>query len=471
MKTQKLLKGALLAASTVLLAGCAVGPDYKKPAPTPTASPADFKEIQGWKAADPAPPAQRGAWWSIYNDATLNQLESQVALNNQNIATAAANYRAAKTLITQAQAGLFPNLGASFAASRSQSPGLNGRSAAGNNFSPSLDANWTVDLWGAIRRQTAEARQNAEVSKDDLAYAALSAQATLAADYMQLRSADALAALLQETVTADARALTITRNQYASGIVTRADVLSAQTTVDSARAQLAAVASSRAIYEHAIAVLMGQAPAALSVGATVLATQVPVVPAGVPSALLERRPDIAAAEHTMHAKNEAVGVAVAALYPTITLTASGGFTGNALNNLFNVANRIWSLGGTSALTIFDAGAQTAAVHEARANYDAAVATYRQTVLSAFQGVEDQLATLHALQNESALDDATVAAARQAMSVYLNQYRAGTVAYTSVITAQNALLSAQQAQLSTQTNRLLASVSLVENLGGGWEEVK
>ncbi len=464
-----------------VLAGCAVGPNYKRPAPTPTPAPLGFKEIKDWKPADPATLPDQGRWWELYNDPTLNQLESQVRINNQNVAEAAANYRASEALVTEARAGLFPVLNATFDASRGQqgSAGLTGTNnssfATGqtgprNQFSPELSASWTADIWGEVRREIAEAKQNAAVSQEDLAYATLSAQATLASDYFQLRSTDSLRTLLTETVDGDARALTITKNEYNAGTVTSADVVTAQAQLEAAQAQLAGVAGSRAIYEHAIAVQLGAAPAALTLAAAPLTKDVPVVPAGLPSELLERRPDIAAAESGMHSKSEAIGVAEAALYPTITLTASGGFSGNALNNLFSVANRVWSLGAAADLNIFDGGAQTAAITDARANYDNAVATYRETVLTAFQGVEDELATLNAAQNEAVLNDAAVQAAQKAVDVMLNQYKAGTVAYTSVITEQNLLLADQQSQLTNQTNRLLASVTLIEDIGGGWKKI-
>jgi len=457
----------------LLLAGCSVGPHYKTPAPAPNPVPADFKEIEGWKPADPVA-LPGGAWWEIYNDPILNALERTISISNQTVAEDAANYRSAEALVTEAQAGLFPTLSGSFAGSRAQNGGgqsssvYGGSRGADTTLTPELSASWTLDIWGSIRHQIEEAKQTAQVDKADLAYATLSAQATLASDYFQLRSADALQDLLARTVEADQRSLTITQNQYNAGTVTRADYVTAQAQVDSAQAELAGVASSRATYEHAIAVLTGNAPAAVTIARAALPNDVPVPPAGIPSELLERRPDIAAAEHEMRAQNEAIGVAVAALYPTISLTATGGFTGNALNNLFNVANRFWSLGASGSYTIFDSFAQTAAVRAAQANYDASVASYRETVLTAFQGVEDQLAALHAYQNESGLSDEAVAAAQKAVDVTLNQYRAGTVAYTSVVTEQNSLLSDQQSQLTVQTNRLLASVTLFEDLGGGWQ---
>ena len=466
--------GALLLPT---LAACSVGPHYHRPAPTPNPSPADFKELQGWKPADGVA-LPSGNWWEIYNDPTLNALEAKVAISNQTIAEDAANYRYAEALVTEARANLFPILSGSFAASRSQSAtGSGGNfSGSGGSFSsgptttltPEVSASWTADIWGQIRHQVEEAKQTAAEDKANLAYATLSAQATLASDYFELRSSDSLRDIYRQTADADQRAYEIARSQYNAGTVTSADMVTAQAQVDAARAALAGVESARAMYEHAIAVLSGDAPAAVTIPPAPLTAAVPVVPAGVPSELLERRPDIAAAEHVMHAQNEAIGVAVAALYPTITLSADGGFSGNALNNLFNVAHRFWSLGANGAVNIFDGGAQTAAIQAARANYDGAVADYRETVLTAFQGVEDQLAALHALQNQIVFDDSAVRDAQKALEVTLNQYKAGTVNYTSVVTEEDTLLSAQQSQLTTQTDRLVASVTLVEDLGGGWQ---
>jgi len=461
----------------LMLAGCSVGPHYRLPAPTPNPGPDAFKELKGWKAADSVA-LPSGSWWEIYNDPGLDALEQKVAISNQTVAEDEANYRYAQALVTEARANLFPILSGSFDASRSQSARIGGGAGFGGagvsngpttTLTPELSASWTLDIWGQIRHEVEEAKQNAQADKADLAYATLVAQATLATDYFELRSSDSLRDIYRQTVAADQASYNITRNQYNAGIVTSADMVTAQAQLDAARASLAGVEQVRAMYEHAIAVLTGDVPAAVTIPPASLAATVPVVPAGVPSELLERRPDIAAAEHAMHAENEAIGVAVAALYPTLTLSADGGFTGNALNNLFNVANRFWSLGANSSVTIFDSGAQGAAVDAARAQYDGAVATYRETVLTAFQGVEDQLAALHALQNEIALDDQAVRDAQRAVTVTLNQYKAGTVAYTSVVTEQDTLLGDQQAQLSTQTSQLEASVTLVEDLGGGWEK--
>lgn len=471
--TKKMPKKLVLL-TALLTSACMVGPNYQRPAPTPHAEPAAYKELKGWKPVDEAVLPDNGDWWQVFNDPLLDRLESQVKLSNQTIAEDEANYRASQQLVAEAQAGELPTLSASFDASRSAAgSGSTGSdystSGTRNTFAPGLSASWTADIWGEIRREIAETQQNAEVSKTTLAYATLSEQATLATDYFELRYEDALRDLLQKTVTAYNKALQITQNQYNAGTTSSADVVTAEAQLDSAEAQLTGVASTRATYEHAIAVLIGQAPAELDVPAGKLAQEVPVVPAGVPSDVLERRPDVQAAEHAVHAENEAIGVAWGAMLPTITLSASGGFSGNTLGNLFSVANRVWSLGADANMNLFEGGEQIAAVRYAHAEYDSAVAAYRLAVLTAMQGVEDQLATLHTLQMEETQNQATDVAAQHAVDVMLNEYQAGTVAYTSVVTEQTALLSDQQTLLSTQANRLVAAVTLIEDIGGGWKK--
>jgi NodT family efflux transporter outer membrane factor (OMF) lipoprotein len=322
-------------------------------------------------------------------------------------------------------------------------------------------------VWGRIRRQVESQSAAAQVSAADLANAQLSAQGSLATDYFELRSADSLAQLLRDTLVAYNHALRITQNQYDAGTASRADVLAAQVQVQSAQALLVAAGVARAQYEHAIAVLTGHPPSDLTIPEAPLATAVPVVPAGVPSALLERRPDIAAAERTMQEENALIGVAIAAYYPDITLSAVFGFAGDPLSKVFTAANRVWSLGASASETLFQGGYQSAAVAAAHAGYDNAVATYRQTVLSAFQQVEDNLSDLRILQQQAQAEDALVVAAQRAVDVMLNEYRAGTVAYTSVVTEQTQLLSAEQTALTVRQNRLVASVALIQALGGGW----
>jgi NodT family efflux transporter outer membrane factor (OMF) lipoprotein len=465
-------------AAALLLSGCMVGPDYQRPdAPVPVV----YKELAGWKQATPLDAINRGAWWTIYNDPELDQLEQQVVISNQNVKAFEAQYRAATALVRETQAQLFPTIVGTSSVTRTRSGGGGGGASSSGavvggggsgftntQYSVEGTASWSPDIWGKIRRQIESNVAAAQVSAADLANATLSAQGTLATTYMNLRYQDALEKLLTDTVAQYQRALDITQNQYRAGTTSSADVVTAQAQLQTTQAQLAGVGVLRGQYEHAIAILTGHPPAELTIPVGTLATSVPVVPTGIPSALLERRPDIAAAERQMQAENALIGVAISAYYPDITLTALLGFVGNPLGQLFNASNRVWSLGASASDTIFDAGARTAAVDIARANYDQFVATYRQTVLTAFQQVEDELVALRVLDLQAAAEDAAVASARRAVEVTFNQYLAGTVAYTSVITEQTLLLGDQQTALSIQQSRMIASVALIQALGGGWQ---
>jgi NodT family efflux transporter outer membrane factor (OMF) lipoprotein len=475
-----LLGGSLL---VLLLAGCMVGPDYKRPdAPVPVT----YKELAGWKQATPLDTINRGDWWSIYNDPELDQLESQVAISNQNVKSFEAAYRAATALVRETEASLFPTAGVNAGVTRSRGGGGGGSSSGGassgggsgsggggggvarTQYTVEGSASWAPDIWGKIRRQIESNVAAAQVSAADLANATLSAQATLAIAYVNLRYEDSLQHLLTETVAEYQRALNIARNQYNAGTASSADVVTAQAQLQTTQAQLIAVGVLRGQYEHAIAMLTGHPPADLTIPVTSLPGPVPVVPTDVPSTLLERRPDIAGAERQMQEENALIGVAISAYYPDVTLSALFGFAGNPLSQLFTVANQVWSLGASASETIFDAGARTAAVDVARATYDQYVADYRQTVLSAFQQVEDELVALRVLEQQATAEDLAVASARHAVAVTMNQYLAGTVAYTSVITEQTLALGDEQTALSIQQNRLVASVTLIEALGGGWQ---
>jgi len=480
------------AAAVVLLvfaAGCMVGPDYQKPdAP---ASPG-FKELNGWKPAQPEDAADKGDWWAIYHDPELDRLEQMVAVSNQTVKEFEAQWRNAVALVGEARAGLFPTVGLTGSATRSGGGGGGGGSARSSSsltsgssssgtsgggggssgrsttiYSVEGSASWDLDVWGRVRRQIESNVAEAQVSAADLANAKLSAQATLATDYFDLRAEDALEQLLRQTTGAYRRALQIVENQYRAGTTASTDVVTARAQLQSAEAQLVGVGVQRQQYEHAIAMLTGHAPAEITIAPAPLASAVPVVPPGLPSALLERRPDIAAAERQMQQENALIGVQVAAFYPDISLSAVGGFIGNPLSQLFTVANRVWSLGATASETLFSGGARTAAVAAARAVYDQYVAVYRQTVLTAFQQVEDALSNLRILEQQAAAEAIAVNSARQAVQATLNGYLAGTVAYTSVITEQTALFADEQAALAIQQSRLVASVALVEALGGGW----
>ena len=475
------------------LSACMVGPDYHKPDPILST---EYKELQGWTIAQPQDATDRGAWWSIYRDPVLDSLERQVEVSNQTVKQFEAQYRNAVALVQGAQANLFPVVGVN--ANVTRRSGFGGSGSTGSNFINSTGiatnttgngvsggggssgaprnqyslegtADWTLDVWGAIRRQVESQVAGAQVSAADLANAKLSAQATLATDYFDLRAEDSLEAILRNTVAAFERSLQIVQNQHAAGTVSAADVVTAQAQLEGARAQLVGVGVQRAQFEHAIAVLTGHPPAELTIPPAPLTLNVPVMPPGLPSTLLQRRPDIAAAERQMQQENELIGVQVAAFYPTISLSTLAGYVGSPLSQLFTTANRIWSLGASANETLFAGGARSSAVAAAQATYDQSVGNYRQVVLTALQQVEDQLSTLRILEQQARAEAIAVAAAQRAVDVTLNQYRAGTVAYTTVITEQTSLLSDQQAQLAVQQNRLVASVALITALGGGWNK--
>jgi NodT family efflux transporter outer membrane factor (OMF) lipoprotein len=456
----------------VFASGCMVGPDYKRPEAPPSAG---FKELAGWKPGQPRDDIDKGAWWSVYNDPELDRLERMVEVSNQTVKQFEAQYRNAVALVGEARAGLFPTVALNGGVTRSGGGGggssgpATGGGGRGDSTLYTVDASvsWTLDVWGRVRRQVESNVAGAQVSAADLANAKLSAQATLATDYFDLRAEDALTRLLRQTVDAYGRALQIAQNQYHAGTQSNIDVVTAQAQLQSAQAQLVGVGVQRQQFEHAIAVLTGHAPSELTIAPAPLTSAVPVVPPGLPSALLERRPDVAAAERNMQQENALIGVQVAAYYPDVSLSALGGFDASMISRLFNVASRVWSLGAAGAETLFSGGARPAAVTAARATYDQSVAAYRQTVLTAFQQVEDALSNLRILEQQAAAEAIAVASADRAVQATLNAYRAGTVAYTSVITEQTLLLSDQQAALSVRQSRLVASVALIEALGGGW----
>jgi NodT family efflux transporter outer membrane factor (OMF) lipoprotein len=462
-------------ATAALVAGCAVGPNYHRPtAPVPQT----FKESQGWKPAEPREAASGTAWWSVYEDATLDGLEKQIDVSNQTLKASEAAWREAVALVSQERAALLPTIGLSASGTRSGGPGSRGNVGAGiaaaptahpvNQFEAGANASWDIDIWGRIRRTIESDVANARASEADLAAARLSAQATLASDYIELRIADEQRQLLDDTVEAYKRSLDITQNQYNVGVVAKADVITAETQLEGAQSQQIAVGVTRALLEHAIAVLIGKPPAEFSIAPAKLGTLVPVVPGGVPSALLERRPDIAGAERRMAAANAQIGVAISAYFPDLTLSGTYGFASNVVPRLLTAPNNLWSFGGAASDTLLDFGARPAQVRQARAAYDAAVANYRQTVLSAFQQVEDQLATLRILEQQVQIQEETVKSANLAVQLTLNQYRAGTVAYTSVVTAQTIALGDRETLLNIRQARLVASVTLIEALGGGWD---
>ncbi len=448
------------------LTACEVGPDYQKPE---AIVPASFKEVAGfipvgWKLGEPNAAVNRGAWWSVYNDPVLDGLESQVAVSNQTIKQQEAAYRQALAVVREARASLYPTATVTPGVTRSS----NGGGKANTNFSLEGSASWTPDVWGRIRRTIESEVAAAQVSAADLAAAQLSLQGTLATDYFALRGQDQLTQLLKDTVGGYQRSLDITRNQYNAGVASQSDVITAQAQLLATQASLINAGVQRAVLEHAIAILIGQPPAALTIPPGTLATDVPVVPASLPSVLLERRPDIAAAERAIQEQNALIGVAVAAYYPDISLSAAFGYAGNPIGSLFHAANQVWSLGASGAEIVFEGGLRPAQVAAARAAYDGAVANYRQVVLTAFQGVEDELSTLRILQDEAKVEVQTVAAARRAVEIAINEYEAGTQSYTTVVTAQTTLLGDQETALTVQQDRLVASAALIQDLGGGWD---
>ena len=446
-----------LFAAVFSLAGCMMGPDYVRPiAPAPPA----FKEAEGWKLAQPQDRVPKGNWWEVFGDATLNELEAQVDISNQNIKAAEAQVRAAQALTQSARSGLFPTISGAGAATRSKTPAgsrvVNG-SGIGNNYNLAVDASWELDLWGRVRRSVESSEANAQATSADLAAARLSAQALLAQDYWTLRVLDAEIALFKTTIAGYERSLQLTRNQYSAGIVGRNDVAQAEAQLNSTKAQALDADVQRAQLEHAIAILIGKAPAEVSVAVVTQQWSFPVIPPGVPSELLERRPDIAAAERSV----------AAAFYPTLSLSAVGGFQSSSFVHLLSLPNQYWSIGAALAQTIFDGGLRKAQSAQAIAAYDATVAEYRQTVLGGFQEVEDNLVALRILEQEAAVQDAAVKAARESETITNNQYKAGTTNYLSVVVVQAAALNNERTSLAILGRRLIASVGLIKALGGGW----
>jgi NodT family efflux transporter outer membrane factor (OMF) lipoprotein len=470
----------LLAICVLMLCGCHVGPNYQRPsAPVPPAFkepiPDSFKE---WKQAHPSDDVIRGKWWEIYNDPALNALEEQVNISNQNVLSAEASYRESLAAIRVARSALFPtvtttpsmsvahgsqNLGSGQIGSVSSSAGA----GTYTDYTLPFSLSWTLDVWGAIRRSITAARATAQASAADLQNAKLSYQTTLAEDYFEMHGLDANADLLTKTVGAYREFLELTQYRYQSGVASDADIAAAKTQLDSTRAALIDVGVSRAQYEHAIAILEGKPPSEYTAPPAPLTATPPPVPIALPSQLLERRPDIAAAERTMAAANEQIGIAKAAYYPTISLGASAGLESSSILRLLNWPSRFWSLGPAAAETLLDFGKRAGTVQEAQHAYDADIANYRQTVLSAFQGVEDNLAALRILEQEYAVNNQSIADAKDTERITLDQYQSGIATYLQVLSAQAALLSTQSNAVSVLTRRMTASVLLVQALGGGW----
>jgi NodT family efflux transporter outer membrane factor (OMF) lipoprotein len=470
MKPNATKLAALLAPA--LLAACSVGPDYVRPS---VETPAAYKETGTWKPAEPSDDVNRGKWWEVFNDPLLNQLQEQVVVSNQTLAKAEAQYRQALALVQSARSGYYPTVsgGASYARARASATTVATPSVAPisrgvvTNYNLPFQANWEADLWGRIRRTVEANVAGAQASAGDLAAARLSAQAALAQSYFQLRALDAQQQLLEDTLAAYAKSLTLVQNQYAAGIVAKADVVQAQVQVKTTQAQAIDVGVQRAQLEHAIALLLGKPPSELSIERGVLQAEVPAAPVGLPSELLERRPDIAAAERRMAQANAQIGVAKAAYFPSLTLSASAGYQSATMMDWLTAPSRYWSFGTAIAETLFDGGLRRAQTEQAIAAYDASVADYRQSVLSAFQQVEDSLATLRILEQEAEVQGEAVTLAEQALALALNQYKAGTVNYLSVVVLQAVALSNQRTAVDILSRRVSASVQLVTAVGGGW----
>lgn len=462
------LNALALLAMSLLASACAVGPSYQQPA-TPEVS--RFKEADGWVPAAPADTLERGPWWELFGDPLLNQLAARVEVSNQNIALAVAAYAQARASVREQRSAIFPTVSLSSGASRSASSGSSGGSGrVGNNYQLGIGGSWEPDVWGRLGRAADAASATAAASAADLAAARLSAQGELAVNYLSLRQTDAQKALLGETLAGYKRALEITQNRYNAGIGAKTDVLQAQTQLASAQADDAGLVRQRAQLEHAIAVLVGEAPGNFTLAplpAQGWKPVVPEVPVGIPSTLLQRRPDIAAAERRVAAANQQIGIARSAYYPNLSLSASYGLGASRVADLFQASSSLWSLGLSAAQTLFDAGATAARVDGAQAAQDQAVARYRQTVLAAFADVEDQLAATRVLLTQQQLRAQASAAADQVEQQVLNRYRSGQVSYSEVISAQTTALSARRSLVQAQADRQTTAVALIQSLGGGW----
>jgi len=464
----RLARAAALAAPLALLGACAVGPDYVRPA---VHAPAAYKEMSGWKPAEPRDHETKGPWWTAFDDSVLDGLQEQVNVSNQNLAVAGAQYRQARALVQVARASFFPLVTADVNTGRSQAArsGTSSTASRGaiNTHSTSLDTTWEPDVWGRVRRLVESNVASAQASAADLEAVRLSIQSDLAQNYFQLRALDTQKQLLEDTVKAFETSLRLTENRYEAGVVARADVVQALAQLKTTQAQALDVGVQRAQLEHAIALLVGRAPSEFSLPPAPLDALPPPVPVGLPSELLERRPDIAAAERRIAAANAQIGVAQSAYFPALSLSASAGFQSTHLATWFNAPARFWSLGATLAQTLFDGGARGGQTAQAIAAYDAEVAAYRQAVLNGFREVEDNLAALRILEAEAGVQAEAVAASRRSVELAINQYKAGTVSYINVVTAQATALGNERTAADLLNRRLVASVLLVRALGGGW----
>jgi NodT family efflux transporter outer membrane factor (OMF) lipoprotein len=476
------LKAAIVPAlTTLLLTGCMVGPKYHVPPATQQAPPAAYKEsptqfqnTDGWQVAQPQDAMLRGKWWEIYNDPELNALEDQLNINNQNIKQFFENFMEARTLVAQARSQLYPTLSTAPAYQRSRSSSNLGTSSTANPGKQSsvgsldLTASWEPDLWGKVRNQIREAQYNAQLSAADLENEKLTEQASLATFFFEIRGQDALQKVLDDTVAADKKSLELTRAGYETGVADRISVVEAENTLQNVQSSAINLGVARAQFEHAIALLVGVNASGFSIPVKPVTTAPPPIPIGLPSQLLQRRPDIAASERTMASANAEIGIAYAAFYPSLTLAASGGLESSTFKHLFDVASRTWSIGPTVNETLYDAGLRRAEVNQFIATYNADVAGYRQTVLTAFQQVEDSLAAVRILSQQLKQQEAAALSAQRFVDLELGRYQTGIDPYIDVVTAQNTLLTDQQTLATLKITQMTASVQLIEALGGGWD---
>ena len=480
--SSRLVAAIFVCAACVLMSACTLGPDYQKP---DLAVPAAYKENANWKPATPGDALQRGTWWEIFGDPVLNDLEAQIDVSNQSLKQAEAQYRQAAALVSGARANFFPTVGVSLSGQRAGRYGTgsvvsggtvigggtlgnSGSSHPTNTYSMPFTASWEPDLWGRVRRTVEGDVASAQASEATLESTRLSLHAELAQTYFQLRIVDEQKRLLDDTVVAYEKALELTQNQYNVGVVARADVVQADTQLKTAQVQAIDLGISRAQFEHAIALLIGKTPAEFALAAEPLKVTPPGIPVELSATLLERRPDVAVAERQAAAANAQIGVAESAFFPNLTLSAEAGFQSSTFSDILAAPSRFWSLGPQLAETIFSGGARQAQVAQARAGFDAAAANYRQVSLAAFQNVEDNLAALRILEAEAAAQAEAVKAAETSLTIALNQYRAGTVSYLNVVTAQTTAYGNERNAISILGNRLTDSVALVKALGGGWQ---
>jgi len=491
------IRTTIAALVALSLAGCHVGPHYQRPPALTQAPPASYKESPAnfpddqatWKVAQPQDAMLHGKWWEIYKDPQLNSLEEKLNIDNQSIKQAFSNFMASRALISEARSQLFPsvtfvpgythnetsanNTSGAAAAAGVSSTAVVPQNRQTSQISLPFDVSWQPDLWGRVRSQISADQYNAQISAADLENVRLSAQSSLAIYYFQLRGQDALKAVLDQTVASDQKALDYNRAQYETGIVPEINVVEAQNTLENARAQATGLGIARAQYEHAIAVLIGDAPSSFSIPVLPLETDLapPIVPIGVPSQLLERRPDIAASERAMAAANAQIGVATAAFYPTVTISAAGGLQSSSWKHLFDWSSRFWSVGPQVSQSIYDGGLRRATVNQYIETYNADVASYRQVVLTAFQQVEDYLASERILSLQRQQQQAALASAQRFVDLETTRYQTGIDPYINVVTAQNTLLADEQTLATSHTQQLTASVQLIVALGGGWDSTQ